>query len=397
MNTRCPPKRVPSAARFFTLCRLTVQPPQSYSVRGQRSSGQLTGKPAVSENDDSFEVTMTATTEMTENEIGEGAVAQIQIIQNDGSLSPNTTDDVSPVSQAWFTTKEDKDSLVNKGHKWKQGMWSKEEIDILMSNIDCYLKSFHLQPTGTPGTYFIQTGSNQGLPLTLSTSPTVTLTTAASPSSPDQIIVHALSPDNLLNSSDNVTVQMSHPSVIIRAVASDDIGSPGTQTDLTVDHPDLTDPQQTLEVDSFSSDIHQDKLDEDQDSPPTDLGNGSELRHANQRKFLYSTTAEPETGLEQEEEVQTELTGTYTDQAFGSPTMEEQVGESTIAEGTVLIVSSTDGFMQTTDLDNDSVLPLTTLTDPILEHQGEVLDINSSLDSPNPEDSKDSEGFVDCR
>ncbi|MGH0141660.1 UNVERIFIED_CONTAM: hypothetical protein FKN15_073997 [Acipenser sinensis] len=46
MNTRCPPKRVPSATRFFTLCRPTVQPPQSYSVGGQRSSGQLTGKPA---------------------------------------------------------------------------------------------------------------------------------------------------------------------------------------------------------------------------------------------------------------------------------------------------------------------------------------------------------------
>ncbi|MGH0172359.1 UNVERIFIED_CONTAM: hypothetical protein FKN15_063416 [Acipenser sinensis] len=46
MNTRCPLKRVPSAARFFTLCRLTVQPPQNYSVGGQRSSGQLTGKPA---------------------------------------------------------------------------------------------------------------------------------------------------------------------------------------------------------------------------------------------------------------------------------------------------------------------------------------------------------------
>ncbi|MGH0134887.1 UNVERIFIED_CONTAM: hypothetical protein FKN15_056237 [Acipenser sinensis] len=45
MNTRFPPKRVPSAAHFFTLCRLTVQPPQSYSVGGQRSSGQLTGKP----------------------------------------------------------------------------------------------------------------------------------------------------------------------------------------------------------------------------------------------------------------------------------------------------------------------------------------------------------------
>ncbi|MGH0126180.1 UNVERIFIED_CONTAM: hypothetical protein FKN15_005576 [Acipenser sinensis] len=46
MNTRCPPKRVPSAARFFTHCELTVQPPQSYSVGGQRISGQLTGKPA---------------------------------------------------------------------------------------------------------------------------------------------------------------------------------------------------------------------------------------------------------------------------------------------------------------------------------------------------------------
>ncbi|MGH0154364.1 UNVERIFIED_CONTAM: hypothetical protein FKN15_026929 [Acipenser sinensis] len=46
MNTRCPPKHVPSAARFFALCRLTVRPPQSYSVGGQRSSGQLTGKPA---------------------------------------------------------------------------------------------------------------------------------------------------------------------------------------------------------------------------------------------------------------------------------------------------------------------------------------------------------------
>ncbi|MGH0119515.1 UNVERIFIED_CONTAM: hypothetical protein FKN15_006007 [Acipenser sinensis] len=46
MNTRCPPKRVPSAARCFTHCGLTMQPPQSYSVGGQRSSGQLTGKPA---------------------------------------------------------------------------------------------------------------------------------------------------------------------------------------------------------------------------------------------------------------------------------------------------------------------------------------------------------------
>ncbi|MGH0147458.1 UNVERIFIED_CONTAM: hypothetical protein FKN15_049572 [Acipenser sinensis] len=41
--TRCPLKRVPSADRFFYTLQ---QPPQSYSVGGQRSSGQLTGKPA---------------------------------------------------------------------------------------------------------------------------------------------------------------------------------------------------------------------------------------------------------------------------------------------------------------------------------------------------------------
>ncbi|MGH0189519.1 UNVERIFIED_CONTAM: hypothetical protein FKN15_036000 [Acipenser sinensis] len=57
MSARCPPKRVPSTARFFTLCRLTVQPPQRCSrlpvqppqrcsVGGQRSSGQITGKPS---------------------------------------------------------------------------------------------------------------------------------------------------------------------------------------------------------------------------------------------------------------------------------------------------------------------------------------------------------------
>lgn len=90
----------------------------------------------MSENDESFEVTMTATADGGLS--GEG-VAQIQVLQEeDNELSPKT--EVSPVSQAWFTTKEDKDTLANKGHKWKQGMWSKEEIDILMSNIERYVK-----------------------------------------------------------------------------------------------------------------------------------------------------------------------------------------------------------------------------------------------------------------
>ncbi|XP_041935807.1 cyclin-D-binding Myb-like transcription factor 1 isoform X2 [Alosa alosa] len=97
----------------------------------------------ISETDEGFEVTMTAT-EMTEGELDQEGVAQIQIVQDEDSLSPQKSD-VSPVSQAWFTTKEDKDTLVNKGHKWKQGMWSKEEIDILMNNIDSYLKGRGIQ------------------------------------------------------------------------------------------------------------------------------------------------------------------------------------------------------------------------------------------------------------
>nr|XP_046235179.1 cyclin-D-binding Myb-like transcription factor 1 isoform X2 [Scatophagus argus] len=92
----------------------------------------------MSESDEGFEVTMTATADA---ELSEEGVAQIQILQEDeDSSSSSQKTEVSPVSQAWFTTKEDKDTLANKGHKWKQGMWSKEEIDILISNIDRYVK-----------------------------------------------------------------------------------------------------------------------------------------------------------------------------------------------------------------------------------------------------------------
>ncbi|KAK2859098.1 hypothetical protein Q5P01_003718 [Channa striata] len=93
----------------------------------------------MSENDEGFEVTMTAT---ADGDLSEEGVAQIQILQEDeNSFSPNQKTEVAAVSQAWFTTKEDKDTLANKGHKWKQGMWSKEEIDLLMGNIDQYVKS----------------------------------------------------------------------------------------------------------------------------------------------------------------------------------------------------------------------------------------------------------------
>ncbi|MBN3270868.1 TMX3 isomerase, partial [Polyodon spathula] len=50
-NIRCPSMRVASADRFLSHCSLTMQPLQSYTVRGQHSSGQLTGKPAGAQPD----------------------------------------------------------------------------------------------------------------------------------------------------------------------------------------------------------------------------------------------------------------------------------------------------------------------------------------------------------
>lgn len=45
----------------------------------QELNMQLTYPSEVSENDQSFEVTMTATTEVAEDEINEGTVTQIQV------------------------------------------------------------------------------------------------------------------------------------------------------------------------------------------------------------------------------------------------------------------------------------------------------------------------------
>lgn len=54
-------------------------------------------------------------------------------------------------------------------------------------------QSFHLQPTSTPGTYYLQTTPTQGLPLSLSNNSTVSLTTGSSPSPHEHIILHSLS------------------------------------------------------------------------------------------------------------------------------------------------------------------------------------------------------------
>ncbi|GCC20582.1 hypothetical protein chiPu_0019145 [Chiloscyllium punctatum] len=254
-----------------------------------------------------------------------------------------------------------------------------------------FLPSFRLQPTGTPGTYLIQTSSSQGLPITLTTSPTVTLT---SPSSPEQIIVHTLSPEALLpGTNENVSVQMTQPSVIIHAVATDDITSSITQAELTVDstidNTDLTENQinsTSLETDAYSE-IDEAKLTEDQSTVQTDLTeteiSQSNLNSDNSEDVMGSDVNINESDLRQDVEVQSDLSGAYVTEALGSPTI-----ESGIDEETTLIVSSDHGFIQSTDdIDNDSVLPLTTLTDHILQPQGDCSDIiGSSLETPDTDD-----------
>nr|XP_056702064.1 cyclin-D-binding Myb-like transcription factor 1 [Euleptes europaea] len=268
------------------------------------------------------------------------------------------------------------------------------------------LPSFHLQPTGTPGTYLLQTSSNQGLPLTLTTSPTVTLTAGAAPASPDQIIVHALSPEHLLNTNDNVTVQCHAPSVIIRTVAAEEISPSVSQAELTVDSEiqpvDLVDPAASLEADAFPDDLPQPKLADEVRSAYSE-DDASKFVGGSSAELIDSVTARAgeqvlDADLKCEEGAcQSHFAGAYVSEDLASPTTEEPVEQSGMDE-TVLIVPSPRGFIQTSDdMDSESVLPLTTLTDPILQHHGENSHIiGSSLDSPDSEDSKDVEDLVSC-
>ncbi|KAM6152170.1 cyclin-D-binding Myb-like transcription factor 1 [Erethizon dorsatum] len=261
------------------------------------------------------------------------------------------------------------------------------------------LPSFHLQPTGTPGTYLLQTSSSQGLPLTLAASPTVTLT-AAAPASPEQIIVHALSPEHLLNTSDNVTVQCHTPRVVIQAVAAEDLPSSLVQAELTVDScMQSSDFPDALEADTFPDEIHQPKMTL---APSYNDAHVSKFSDQNSTELTNSVMVRTEDEISdsdlKQEGCPSDLTSAYVTEDLESPTIVEQVDQTTIDDETILIIPSPHGFIQASDvIDAESVLPLTTLTDPILQHhQEESNTIGSSLGSPASEDSKDVEDLVNC-
>ncbi|KAM7309215.1 cyclin-D-binding Myb-like transcription factor 1 isoform X1 [Ixodes scapularis] len=66
--------------------------------------------------------------------------------QSEATATPTVQTDIN---QNWFTSKEDKSSLQSKGHSWKQGMFSKEETEILEENIQKYCEARNISSPAT--------------------------------------------------------------------------------------------------------------------------------------------------------------------------------------------------------------------------------------------------------
>ncbi|KAL1766102.1 cyclin-D-binding Myb-like transcription factor 1 isoform X1 [Sigmodon hispidus] len=95
----------------------------------------------------SFDLFTTTVSEVAHEKITGGTMKPFQILQDDKTDEEFllASEEESVFSQPWVTGKEDKSYLMKQGHKWKQGMWSKEETDILMSNIDRYMKEHRIE------------------------------------------------------------------------------------------------------------------------------------------------------------------------------------------------------------------------------------------------------------
>ncbi|XP_053320585.1 cyclin-D-binding Myb-like transcription factor 1 isoform X2 [Spea bombifrons] len=252
-----------------------------------------------------------------------------------------------------------------------------------------------LPPSGTTGTFILQTASSQSLPLSLTTSPAVTLASNSSPASPEQIIVHALSPEHVLNTSDNVTVHCHTPGIIIRTVASEETTSPLALADHTIDSDMQQDvirnPQSALEVDSFSQEIHHTAMHTDHESlycseqslQPRMQSSIKLMHHVGKAEEISEEDSQPN-------DSDISLSDNYVKEGLRPTALEEQCEQLSTQDGTVLIGPSSHSYIQAGDIDGEPVLPLTTLADPILHHHGDRTCLNgSSLDGPDSDDSKD--------
>lgn len=198
-------------------------------------------------------------------------------------------------------------------------------------------------------------------------------------------------------------MQCHTPRVIIQTVATEDITSSISQAELTVDSDihssDFPEPPDALEADTFPDEIHQPKITVE---PSFNDAHISKFSDQNSTELMNSVMVRTEEEISdsdlKQEDAPSPLARAYVTEDLESPTIEEQVDQTTIDDETILIVPSPHGFIQTSDvIDTESVLPLTTLTDPILQHHREESNIiGSSLGSPVSEDSKDVEDLVNC-
>ncbi|XP_050734920.1 uncharacterized protein LOC127007721 isoform X2 [Eriocheir sinensis] len=103
------------------------------------------------ELDPVFLTSETLTEAQSESEINKSeslGVGQVQV-----DLQPSSASQVEVnngnVNQSWFTSREDKAMLRWQGHAWRQGMWSREETDLLQHNIEQYCAQRGLSDPGS--------------------------------------------------------------------------------------------------------------------------------------------------------------------------------------------------------------------------------------------------------
>ncbi|XP_041346863.1 cyclin-D-binding Myb-like transcription factor 1 isoform X2 [Gigantopelta aegis] len=105
--------------------------PMSKLIRLEGEDGQ-TYVLAVS-GDGSGELSMKAEVDITQA----GGLHKRPATTSGSSKKSSSNDDFT---QAWFTTRDDKATFQSKGHRWRQGQWTKEETELLQSNINAYCK-----------------------------------------------------------------------------------------------------------------------------------------------------------------------------------------------------------------------------------------------------------------
>ncbi|XP_064086290.1 cyclin-D-binding Myb-like transcription factor 1 isoform X2 [Macrobrachium nipponense] len=91
--------------------------------------------------------------ELEVEEISSGKTEELIVADEDSvELQPSKTQGENgnaSVNQNWFTSREDKEMFRWRGHAWRQGMWSKEETELLQKNIMEYCSDRNLSDPGS--------------------------------------------------------------------------------------------------------------------------------------------------------------------------------------------------------------------------------------------------------